>query len=202
MSQSDRDKWNARYEAGAYADRRHPSALLERWLEEPGSDGVGRTAVDMACGLGRNALHLARLGWEVTGVDVSDVALQRLRQSAAAEGLAVTCVRADLEDADSLPQTLKTIGPVDLALVIRYANLPLIGHLRRILKPGGYLVVEAHRVTDADVVGPRDPRFRVAPGQLREAATGMEIVSFCEGLVEDPDGRVADLARLIARRRP
>ena len=55
-------------------------------------------------------------------------------------------------------------------------------------------------MTDADVVGPSDRRFRVAPGQLHSAATGLDIVACHEGIVEDPDRRRAALAQLIARK--
>ena len=39
---------------------------------------VGR-ALDLACGEGRNALWLARLGWQVHGSDFSTVAIERAR---------------------------------------------------------------------------------------------------------------------------
>jgi SAM-dependent methyltransferase len=58
----------------------------------------GRTgrALDLASGLGRNALYLAAQGWEVTAVDSSSVALDILSERAA-EGLNVHPVLADLE---------------------------------------------------------------------------------------------------------
>jgi len=55
MSDADRERWNARYAAGEYAARTHPSPLLAAWIDRLPR---GR-ALDVACGLGRNAIHLA-----------------------------------------------------------------------------------------------------------------------------------------------
>ena len=199
MSRSDRDKWNRKYREGAYADRVNPSAFLAEWLPALATDADPPRAVDIACGIGRNALYLARLGWEVDAVDVSDVALEKLAAVAAEESLAVNCVVADLEDDPAAVARVAGDRRYDLALVIRYANLSLIRLLAGVIRPGGYLIVEKHLVTDADVVGPRNARFRAKPGELRQAAEAFEIVEYREGILEDPDGRRVALAQLLGR---
>ena len=84
--------------------------------------------------------------------------------------------------------------------MIRYTNLSLLDALNGALKDGGYLIVEEHLVTDADVVGPQNSKFRVAPGALLKTAAEFEIVSYREGIIDDPDGRPAALAQLVARK--
>jgi SAM-dependent methyltransferase len=199
LSQLDRDKWNRKYREGAYARRLKPSSFLVESLPKLEIAADPPRAVDVACGLGRNALYLARRGWEVGAIDVSDVALQKLVAAAAAESLAINCVAADLEADPAAVARCAGGHRYDLALVVRYANLPLIRRLPEVIAPGGYLLVEKHLVTDVDVVGPRDPRFRARPGELREAAEGLEIVEYREGVIEDPDGRRVALVRLLAR---
>lgn len=201
MSQSDGKKWDRRYREGAYATRRHPSALLAQWLPELAIEASEPRAIDLACGLGRNALFLARQGWQVSAVDISAVALEKLA-AAATDGLDVRCTRMDLETGQAWPTELMAAGPFDLALMIRYTNLPLLGRVLDILRPGGYLLVEAHRVTEEVVAGPSGARFRVTPGALRAAAAGYEIIKYREGIVDDPDGRPVDLARMLCRRPP
>ena len=198
MSQADRDKWNARYLDGAYEARTHPSALLAHWAGRLQVTGPAPRAIDLACGSGRNALFLARRGWHVDALDISPVALARLRAAAEAEGLPVDCVERDLEPASSALDGFAE-RHYDLALSIRYTDLPLFGALPRVLAPGGHLIAEMHLITDETVAGPRSPRFRVAPGELRQAGSVLELLHYREGLVSDPDGRTVALAQLVGR---
>jgi SAM-dependent methyltransferase len=201
MSDADMDKWNQRYREGAYRERMHASALLRDWLPRlTVSSSTTPQAADIGCGAGRNSLHLARHGWSVTAFDISQVALDRLAAAAAQAQLPIVCIQADLESPSALPAALRVDRHYDLVMVMRYTNLPLIGDLQPTLKTGGYLMVELHLQTEAEVVGPRNPKFRLAPGALRRAAADLEIFDYREGLVEEPDGRVAALAQLIARR--
>ena len=202
MSHVDEAKWNLRYREGAYSQRTHPSALLAEWLPRIGVTHAPPRALDIGCGAGRNALYLARRGWSVAALDISQVALDRLAATAAEEPLDIVCTQTDLENGSPFPAELLIENHYDLILMMRYTNLPLVRHLRPLLKPGGCLMIELHLRSDADadVVGPRNPKFRVAPGELPEAADGLEIVEYGEGLVAEVDGRVAALARLIARR--
>ncbi|HKJ54149.1 MAG TPA: hypothetical protein VKB27_21825, partial [Gammaproteobacteria bacterium] len=89
----------------------------------------------------------------------------------------------------------------NLIVVLWYVNLPLIARLCDCLAPGGYLLCEEHLVTEREVVGPTDPRFRVAPGALREAVAGLEIELYDESVVEDIAGEPIASARVVARRR-
>lgn len=58
----------------------------------------GAAALDAPCGFGRHALALARRGYRVTGVDLSDTELARARARAAAAGVELRLVRQDLRD--------------------------------------------------------------------------------------------------------
>ena len=198
MSQADRDKWNARYLARAYEARTHPSALLEHWAGRLRVTGPAPRAIDLACGRGRNALFLARRGWHVDAVDISPIALDRLRTDAEAEDLPVNCLERDLEPTSSALDVFAE-HCYYLALSIRYTDLPLVGALPRVLAPGGHLIAEMHLITEKTVAGPRSPRFRVAPGELRKAGSAFELLHYHEGLVTDPDGRTVALAQLVGQ---
>ena len=200
MSQADADKWDQRYREGAYASRTNPGVFLEQWLPRLRVSAERPRAVDLGCGAGRNALHLARHGWEVDAVDISQVALEQLAAKAREENLEIRCIQADLEAAGALAHALSTPERYDLALIIRYTQISLIEQISSALRPGGYLLVELHLQTEEEVVGPRNPRFRVAPGAVRKATDGLSIVACNEGLVEDVDGQMAALSQLVARR--
>lgn len=196
MSEADRRKWDDRYAAGAYAERSHASSLLEAWLPDlpPGR------ALDVACGAGRNAIRLAAAGYEVDAVDVSTTGLEQGAARAAALGLEIGWLAADLETTpvgNALPER-----DYDVIVVMRYVNLPLMRQLTRRLRPGGHLVSEQHLRTGRDVIGPRNPAFRLEANALLAAAAGLRVLWYREGLVADPDGRLAALAQLIACREP
>lgn len=200
MSQADREKWDQRYRDGAYRTRTHPTVFLHEWLAQLDIDSSEARTLDIACGTGRNALFLAHAGWYVDAIDISTAGLDRLRRAAQAHGLPVRCIEADLEDPLNLQAALNDTARYDLAIMMRYTNLPLVAVLSERVRAGGYVIVEEHLRTQAEVTGPRNPRFRVAPGALRAAAAGLEVIEYREGLVTDPDGRVAALAQLVARK--
>jgi tellurite methyltransferase len=190
LADQDREKWDQRYAAGAYADRTHPSAILLQWVPGlPAGD-----ALDIACGAGRNALYMAGRGFRVDALDVSAEALARGAAAAADRGLEVNWVQQDLDAG------LPLAGPYDLIVMIRYVNESLLGTLPALLRPGGMLIVEEHLATEEAVVGPKDPRFRVLPGALRAAVPDLEVLEATDTVTDDPDGRKVALARLVARK--
>lgn len=74
--------WNGVHASRPAADPRPNVCLTERVIGLPPGD-----VLDLGCGGGGDALWLARLGWHVTAVDVSSVAVERLRGVALAHGL-------------------------------------------------------------------------------------------------------------------
>lgn len=193
MSEADRRKWDERYRQGAYSSRRRPSAFLEDWAQLLPESG---RALDLACGAGRNALFLARRGLRVDAVDISTEALARGR--AAAADLPIRWLQRDL--AAGFRATA-----YDVVVNVRYVNLALLAALVLDLREGGVVLVEQHLATnEPGVVGPSNPAFRVAPGDLRRLAEQRPglVVEHCEeGVFVDPDGGKAALARLAARMR-
>lgn len=191
MSEADRERWNGRYAAGEYSRRSWPSDFLKELI----SRLPGGHALDLACGLGRNARFLAENGWSVDAVDISDIALGKGK--ALAPSADIRWIACDLEQGFTPP------AAYDLVLNIRYVNLPLLADVCEALRPGGALMVEQHLALPDmadDVVGPKNPRFRVEPGALRDAAKGLRIEVDQEGLFRDPDGETAAVARLLAFR--
>jgi tellurite methyltransferase len=143
--------WNERYATGEAADR-PPEPLVVRAV-------MGRTpgrALDLACGLGRNALYLAAQGWHVTAVDYARVALDIIAERAA-EGLDVHPVLADLE-AGEFP-----IEPDSWDLIVdcSFLHRPLFPAIRSGIRPGGLFV-------GVFPMSGINPAFLMAPGEGRE----------------------------------
>jgi len=192
VSTAERDKWDDRYRAGAYEERTHPTALLAEWLPRLPRG----TALDLACGAGRNALYLAANGYRVDALDISDVGLDRGRRSAAKHALAIRWLCTDLDDAT---KTALPPGPYDLIVWVRYIHRDLMPLVLSRLAPGGTLLCEQHlATTDPTVAGPTSAAFRLRPGELLRSAPNLRVLHQYEGAVTDPDGRSVMLTQLIA----
>ncbi len=85
-------EWDARYsdgEGAMWSGRPNGRLVVEVADLPPGR------ALDVGCGEGADAIWLARRGWSVTAIDVSDVAVSRAREAAALAGVAVEWLRGD-----------------------------------------------------------------------------------------------------------
>ena len=72
------------------------TALLDR--EESEREPPYGPALDVGCGSGIWGIRLAQRGWEVTGVDIVDRALERARERVREEGVEVRLVKGDVTD--------------------------------------------------------------------------------------------------------
>jgi SAM-dependent methyltransferase len=89
-------EWDERY---ASADRIWSGQPNGALVHEVAGLSAGR-ALDVGCGEGADAVWLASMGWDVTALDVSQVALDRARGHAAEAGVQVTWLHHALLDAD------------------------------------------------------------------------------------------------------
>jgi ubiquinone/menaquinone biosynthesis C-methylase UbiE len=86
--------WNQRYETGSTPwDSGLPSAELRRVFDEAGIQPC--RVLELGCGTGTNAILLAELGFDVTAVDLSPLAIEQAEQKAAEAGVDVTWICGD-----------------------------------------------------------------------------------------------------------
>lgn len=192
MSEADRLKWDARFQAGSYESRTYASPFLEEWLGQVPGAPAGSRALDVGCGAGRNALRLAEAGYRVDAMDISKHALARGADSARARGLTVDWIEADMDE------TVPEAGAYAFISVVRFMNRAMPGRLVAALAPGGWLLFEHHLVTSRSVDGPRGDGFRLSPQELLRSFAALRVIHYSEGIAEDPDGRPMALARLVA----
>lgn len=194
MSDTDRQKWETRYREGAYTALSHPSVYLVHALQRVNPSVT--KALDIACGAGRNSHWLATLGYQTDAVDISAEALARGRTTAQTQGLeAINWHQLDLDH--GLPAPLCGYG---LIIMVRYLDITLLRMSASRLLSGGYLLAEVHLQTDQAVAGPSGTDFRAAPGELKAAAAGLDVIEYSESIETDPDGRQVALARLLAKK--
>jgi SAM-dependent methyltransferase len=162
------EHWDQRYAAVGRLFSSHPdTAMVELVTPLP----PGR-ALDLGAGEGRNSLWLARHEWTVTAVDASSVALDRVGAAAAAEGLSVSPVQADIGDflrrGDSFDLVVIANihpSPEERAVLLRAA----VGAVR----PGGHLFLVGHHVDSLGRVGPLDAARLYTEAALGGALPGL-----------------------------
>lgn len=131
-----RERWNrSLVDNENYRFNKQPNKLLTTTVEAatPGK------ALVVAMGQGRNALHLARNGWDVTGVDLADKAVAYAMEQAGKEGLELTTVIESFETYDF------GTSQWDLITWLYGGCLGvegIAGTLKKALKPGGLFVFE------------------------------------------------------------
>ncbi len=212
MPEADRQRWNQRYcQEGPMDHEPHPF-LVER-LSRLGPPGH---ALDVAGGAGRHALWLAQRTWQVTLVDISDVALRMAQQAARECGVPVgwtsapsplPCPEQPPENASASTGSLLLVehdleehglpeGQWELVLNIYYLHRPLFAQVASRLVPGGHLLV-VHPTRKNLQRHARPPeRFLLDEGELPSLLAGLEILYHEERWFEN--GRHE--ARLLARR--
>jgi SAM-dependent methyltransferase len=153
---------------------------------------VGR-ALDVACGAGRNAILLAQTGYQVDAIDISRVGLNLGRREAEQQGLSINWIEQDLDE----PTQFDT--EYELIIVMWYVNNGLISRLCDCLAPGGYLLCVEHLITDMQVIGPTSTNYRVAPGGLLAAVSGLDILLYEESIDLNSTGERIASARVVAK---
>lgn len=180
----EREKWERRYQQAADSVfGSDPSVLVRRAL--PLLPRPGR-CLDLAGGEGRNALFLARLGWEVVIADCALAGLVRARLAALEAGVPLQLLAADLETpvlGDPRPR-------FDLLLVLNYHDRDAIAGAHRWLRPGGVLVAQgfARDQLGRGTGGPSDPELLWGSNELLALVQPhLRVLLYEDRLVEEDD---------------
>jgi thioredoxin reductase/SAM-dependent methyltransferase len=141
----DRDWWEERYRSapGLWSGRPNDVLVTEAAGLPPGR------ALDAGAGEGGDALWLAERGWQVTALDLSQVAIERGASAAAERGLAerVRWRQADLTDAPPEPAAYDLVTSAFLHPAAEVREKVLAG-LAAAVAPGGTLLVVNHDPSD------------------------------------------------------
>lgn len=171
----DSQRWDRRYlekkETGAAC------AVLTEHLHLLPAHG---RALDLACGMGANALLLAKQGLSVDAWDISGVALDKLQTQAITQGLEITCQQHDLRS--HIPQS----NAFDVILVSYFLQRETLPYLAQALRPNGLLFYQTFSRWRVDDSGPNNPEFRLADNELLHCLPELRLrVYHEEGLCGD-----------------
>lgn len=180
-------QWDRFFDTPGYVYGKNPIEFLSRNIDRL---RVG-SALVLAMGEGRNAVYLARRGFKVDGVDISEVALRKARRLAKEHRVTVNAIQGNIKDF-VIPSER-----YDLIINTVYYRADIIPKIKAGLKRGGFVLFENY--TEAHLKNPSGmsipSRFLVKSGELKERFSGFEIIEY----EETNDGKEA-LARLLARK--
>ena len=186
-----KENWNERYRAGT--GERQASRVLKENLHLLPENG---RALDLACGLGDNAILLAQQGLTVDAWDIADVPIAALQDIALERQLFIQAGVRDVETNPPAPETF------DVIVVSYFLDRDIIPSLIQALKPGGliyYQTFTRQRVSDR---GPQRAEFRLADQELLQLFSELHILFYREeGCVGDVQKGLRDEAMLIGRKK-
>ncbi len=191
MTEDIRDKWDRIYRERGEGLPQAVAVLEDNLHLLPDS---GR-ALEIACGLGGNALLLAQQGLVTDAWDISAVAIERLAALAREHGLPLTGAVRDV-----LHQP-PAAAVYDVVVVSHFLDRSLCPCLIRALRPGGLLFYQTFTREAVSASGPSNPEFRLAENELLALFRELRLVLYREeGLLGDVSRGFRDEAMLIGVR--
>ena len=176
--------WDSFYKKRNHAFGQEPVSFLKRHFSEIKK---GRAFVP-AMGEGRNAIFLARHGFDVDGVDLSSIAVDRAVEDARAQKTRIKGVVADLN------QYAYPKEAYDLVLVSLFHSESLLPKFKKSLKKNGILMLYLKRDTGKPAAKMSPDDFLVKSDALRVALQEMQILKF-EEYEDQGDPVIGVLAR-------
>jgi len=136
---SDEQAWDDRYQESHRIWSGNPNVALVAEIAglEPGR------ALDLGCGEGADAVWLAGRGWQVTGADISGVALQRAAEHATEAGVTVDWQRHDLEQTFPAGR-FDLVSAQFLHFWEEFDREKILRRAADAVAPGGILLIEGH----------------------------------------------------------
>jgi tellurite methyltransferase len=148
-------------------------------------------ALDIAMGNGRNAIYLAKMGFEVEGVDISLEAVEEALERAQEEGVSI---KTRVEDLEKIPYIEEET--YDLVICFNYLQRSLMPQIKNWVKLGGMLVYETFIVDQVQFGKPQNPDYLLRHNELLHTFRDFRVLRYREVIVE---GRRA-VASILAQK--
>jgi len=185
-------EWNNRYQTTA--NMPPPCQVLAAYTHLLPSSG---TALDLACGLGANALLLARHGLDTYAWDYAQTALERLQAYAVTQPGQIHTQVCDVSVSKPSPATYNVI------VVCHFLDRSLMSALIQALKPNGLLFYQTFTRTCVNDCGPKNHEFRLKDNELLLMFADLQVVVYQEeACIGDTTQGFRNEALLIAKKIP
>ncbi|NOY73254.1 MAG: class I SAM-dependent methyltransferase [Gammaproteobacteria bacterium] len=184
-------KWDKHYKTASHSSASR--VLLENKHLLP-SDGL---ALEIACGLGNNALLLAEQGLETHAWDISPVGIEQLKNKAQEKGLTII---GEVRDAVKTPPAVASFNVI---VVTHFLDRSLMPHLLAALKPQGLLFYQTFIKAKIDDTGPKNPDFLLGNNELLSLCASLHLLVYREeGQCGETTQGFRNLAMLVGQDQP
>lgn len=148
-------------------------------------------ALDIAMGEGRNAVFLAKNGFEVEGCDISEVAISKAYKLAEENGVTIHAFTADLETY-KLPE-----NTYDVIICFYYLQRDLIPQIKNALKPGGVVVYETYTLENLEhgFGGPKNREYLLGQNELLRFFIDFQVIFYREIIINNKKVVASIIAR-------
>jgi tellurite methyltransferase len=192
-SSTEKERWNRKYRevVACTEPRTAPDPFLVRSFSEfiLSEFPNGGSALDVAGGAGRHAIWLAKQGWQVTIIDISETGVEQARQNAGPVASHIHFVVDDLTHFNAAQ--MKFADAFDVVMVFFYLERKIFAEILKALRPGGLLIYKTYTSPQAKLSrGPKNPEHLLKPCELPQLASGLQILQYIESV---PEKAVAEL---------
>jgi len=192
MNGADREKWNRIYSTGSIDVPGAARVLADHAYLLPRSG----TAVDLACGTGGNAILLADHGLETWAWDISDSAVEKLKEFTRDRNVNLMVQQRDVRSCPPDPDSY------DVIVVSRFLDRGLMPHIINALRNEGLVFYQTFIKEKTGSAGPRNPDYLLKENELLGFFQSLHIVFYVEeGTVGDAARGIRNEAMLIAQKR-
>lgn len=132
------------------------------------------TALDLACGLGGNALFLVEKGLQTSAWDISSVAIEQLTKVADSKQRLIDARVINITESVFLPQSF------DVIVVSRYLDRAISSSIVHALKPGGLLFYQTFSVDKVNPIGPKNPDYLLRNNELLDMFEPLKVIYYRE----------------------
>ncbi len=187
-----RTKWNKRY-----ADVHVPNQVINVLkLNQHLLPAQGKS-LDLACGLGGNALRMAELGFNSHAWDISDFAVAKIQEFSQERQLSLSVRQSDIS-LESEQKIMMQEG-FDVIIISRFLLRDIIPAVISALKPGGLIFYQTF--VEANVETPQSSHYRLQPNELLTLFSSLTLRYYREeGLQGDINQGFRNEAMLVAQK--
>jgi tellurite methyltransferase len=163
-----RAKWDAHYQQA------EPAVAANVLLQHRCLLPAAGNALDLACGLGANALLMAEHGLAVEAWDISAVALQHLQAESTRRSLQIAAKQCEITSALLEPNSFNVI------VISRFLDRSLSNAIMTALKKDGLLFYQTFSRNKINSAGPNNPNYLLAENELLQLFAPLALVFYQE----------------------